>query len=94
MKTKEHFVNALKTVSLRKSLSFFWVCDDNVRDVIKRLEAGELKIEFLLDTEATYNKNKDLYARVCYAVKDAGGVIVNDPDRAKVAVDKSVMHLN
>lgn len=92
VKTKEHFVNALKTASLRKSLSFFWVCDDNVRDVIKRLETGELKIKFLLDTEATYNKDKDPYARVCYAVKDAGGVIVNDPDRAKVAVDKSVMH--
>lgn len=92
VKTREHFINALKEASEKKGLSFLWICDDNVKDVIKRLEKGELKINFLLDTEATYNKEKDLYARVCYAVKDAGGAIVNDPDRARLAVDKSVMH--
>jgi glutathione synthase/RimK-type ligase-like ATP-grasp enzyme len=92
VKTREHFINALKEASEKKDLSFLWICDDNVKDVIKRLEKGELKINFLLDTEATYNKEKDLYARVCYAVKDTGGAIVNDPDRARLAVDKSVMH--
>ena len=45
-----------------------------------------------MDSAATYNEDRDPYARVCYAVKDSGGVIVNDPDRARVAVDKSVMH--
>ncbi len=92
VKTREHFINALKDACQKRNLSFLWICNDNIRDTIKRLENGELKIKFLLDTEATYNKGKDPYARICYAVKDAGGVIVNDPDRAKVAVDKSVMH--
>jgi len=92
VKSKEHFVNALKDACDEKGLSFLWVCEDNVRDVIKRLESARLKIKFLLDTEATYNKGRDPYARVCYAVKDTGGVIVNDPDRARIAVDKSVMH--
>ena len=92
VKTKEHFVNALKESCQKKDLSFLWISDDNVRNVIKRLENAELKINFLLDTEATYNRNNDPYARVCYAVKDSGGVIINDPDRARQAVDKSIMH--
>ena len=92
VKTREHFVNALKDTCQKKKLSFLWICDDNVRDLIKKLESGESKIKFLLDTEATYDKDRDPYARLCYAVKDAGGVIVNDPDRVRVAVDKSVMH--
>ena len=91
-KTKEHFINALKDASQKKKLSFLWIYDDNVRDTIKKLESGELKVKFLLDSAATYNEDRDPYARVCYAVKDAGGVIVNDPDRARIAVDKSVMH--
>ncbi|MCK5178289.1 MAG: hypothetical protein KAR32_02065 [Candidatus Omnitrophica bacterium] len=46
----------------------------------------------MLDSQATYNKPKDIYARVCYAVKDAGGAVINDPDCAKAAIDKSVTH--
>ena len=92
VKNREPFINFLKSACSEMELSFFWVFDENARDVIKKLETGDLKIKVLLDTEATYNKHKDLYARVCYAVKDAGGVVINDPDRAKVAVDKSVMH--
>ena len=46
----------------------------------------------LLDTEASYNIKEDLYARICYAVKDNGGVVINDPDRTKSAIDKSVTH--
>lgn len=91
-KTEEYFVNILKKECERRKLSFFWIREENVNEVIKRLEKKELKIKFLLDTEATYNKEKDRYARLCYATKDVGGVVINDPDRARVAVDKSVMH--
>ncbi|MFC1631871.1 hypothetical protein ACFL1I_07405 [Candidatus Omnitrophota bacterium] len=92
VKSTEDFIDTLKNSCQKKDLSFLWIYDDNVREIIRRLESGELKIKFLLDTEATFNKERDPYTRVCYAVKDAGGVIVNDPDRAKVAVDKSIMH--
>jgi hypothetical protein len=92
LKSREFFINSLKSACSELGLSFFWVSDDNVRDVARRLESGQLKIKVLLDTEATYNKDKDPYARVCYAIKDTGGVVINDPDRARVAVDKSVMH--
>jgi hypothetical protein len=92
VKERELFVATLKKACKERGLSFLWISDENINDIIKALENHELRVRFLLDTEATYNKNQDIYARLCYAVKDGGGVVVNDPDRTRVAVDKSVMH--
>jgi hypothetical protein len=75
-----------------RKMSFIWCNDGNVKKIIKGLQDGKLKIRFLLDTEATYSDQKDLYAKLCYKVKDAGGKVVDDPDDAKVSIDKSVMH--
>ena len=89
---KEYFVDCLQKSCKERNLSFFWINEDNVRDVLGGLESSFLKTTVLLDTEATYNKKNDPYARICYAVKDNGGVVINDPDRTKIAIDKSVMH--
>ncbi|UCD15113.1 MAG: hypothetical protein JSV34_05180 [Candidatus Omnitrophota bacterium] len=89
---REDFVKYLQQACRRMRLSFLWICDDNVKDTVKRLETHHLGIKVLLDTEATYNEERNIYARLCYAVKDGAGTIINDPDRTKVAVDKSVMH--
>ena len=89
---KENFIDFLETACKEKKLSFLWVSDINIKDVLKKLENGRLRIKVLLDTEATYNKEKDIYARLCYAAKDAGGAVINYPDRTKLAVDKSAMH--
>ncbi|MBN3038536.1 MAG: hypothetical protein JW869_03875 [Candidatus Omnitrophica bacterium] len=91
-KIKEDFINSLKGSCNKRGLTFLWISDENVKDVIRKVISRELKIKFLLDTSASYNEEKDPYAKVCYAVKDAGGVIINDPDRARLATDKSVMH--
>jgi len=89
---KEHFVGSLKNFCRKKNFSFLWISNDNVRKIIKRLQKKEIGIKALLDTEATYNKEGDLYTRVCYAVKDSGGVVISDPDRTKIATDKSITH--
>ncbi|MCQ9204876.1 MAG: hypothetical protein NG737_00960 [Omnitrophica bacterium] len=89
---KEKFVDFIKTACKQSQLSFFWICDDNAKDVARELENNQIAIKVLLDTEATYNKKSDFYARICYAVKDSGGIVINDPDRAKAAVDKSITH--
>ena len=89
---KEYFVDCLQKSCKEKNISFFWVNEDNIRKVLGQLESASLKITVMLDTEATYNKKNDPYARSCYAVKDNGGVVINDPDRTKIAIDKSVMH--
>lgn len=89
---KEKFVDLLQKACKEMGMSFYWVCSDNVREVIKNLENKKLHIKALLDTEASYNIKSDLYSRVCYLVKDNGGAVINDPDRTKNAIDKSVIH--
>lgn len=89
---KEKFVGLLQAACRKKKLSFLWISEDNVKKVIRELEQNILRLRVLLDTEATYNKKGDPYARICYAVKDLGGAVINDPDRAKAAIDKSIMH--
>lgn len=88
----ELFTNTLIADCRQKQLSFLWVHEGNVEEITRKLETSEMKIRVALDIQATYYKPQDTYARVCYAVKDAGGVVINDPDRARFAVDKSVMY--
>lgn len=89
---KERFVRLLQLACKKKGLSFFWISNDNLKEVSRALDRKEISIKVLLDTEATYNKKGDPYAHICYDIKDSGGVVINDPDRAKAAIDKSVMH--
>jgi glutathione synthase/RimK-type ligase-like ATP-grasp enzyme len=91
-KNKCYFTRTLMSACKQKGLSFLWVTEDKVRKIVKKLETNQLRIKVFLDTEATYDIPGDLYARLCYAIKDAGGVVINDPDRTRVAVDKSVMY--
>ncbi|MCF7908601.1 MAG: hypothetical protein K9L86_07025 [Candidatus Omnitrophica bacterium] len=89
---KERFVVLLQAACKQRKLSFLWISKDNVRQVARDLDQRKLVIKALLDTEATYNKKGDIYTRICYDVKDSGGVVINDPDRAQSAIDKSAMH--
>ena len=65
---------------------------ENVRSIVKGVEQGALRIKFLLDNEATYTDPIDIYARLCYAVKDTEGRVVCDPDYARAASNKSITH--
>ncbi|MGB2630158.1 MAG: hypothetical protein WBD24_05330 [Candidatus Omnitrophota bacterium] len=91
-KNKCIFTDTLVSDCREKDLSFLRITENKVRDIVKKLEAHEISINLLLDTEATYDIPGNLYARLCYAVKDGGGVVINDPDRARIAVDKAVMY--
>jgi hypothetical protein len=91
-KKTEPFVEWLQRECRSRKMSFIWCHDENIRKVVKDLQNGKLKIGFLLDTEATYSDSKDPYAKLCYKVKDTGGKVVDDPDDAKLSIDKSVMH--
>jgi glutathione synthase/RimK-type ligase-like ATP-grasp enzyme len=88
----DDFIRALKAESKQEGLSFLWIHENNVREIVKKLENHTIQVQVLLDIGATYNLDRDWYARACYAVKDAGGTVINDPDRTKTAIDKSVMH--
>jgi len=86
------FTSVLKNACKKKRLSFLWITFDKAKEIIKNLKSNNIRIKVLLDTEATYDEPGDLYARLCYAIKDSGGVVINDPDRTRISVDKAVMH--
>ena len=91
-KGKCMFTDFLQADCRKKGLSFLWVTEKNVRKLRRELEAGETRIRVILDTEATYEIPGEPYARLNYAVKDSGGIVINDPDRTRMAIDKSVTH--
>ena len=90
--SKENFVKWLKKECSLRGLRFLLVTEKNAESIINDLEKGKLRIKFLLDNEADYNDKNNLFARLCYAVKDIGGYVVCDPDDARQAANKAITH--
>ena len=86
------FIEWLKQECKEKKLAFLQIHDGNVASVIQRIENRRLRLGFLLDMNATYNLQGNLYARLCYATKDAGCKVVDDPVYAQFSLDKSATH--
>jgi len=86
------FTDTLLADCKKKGLSLLWIKFDTAGKIIKALESGEMRISVLLDTEATYDEEGNEYARLCYAAKDTGCTVINDPDRTRMSVDKAVMY--
>jgi len=63
-----------------------------VAEATEAVVAGRLKIHTLLDLTATWWHEEDPYVQLCYAVKDAGGRVIDDPDVAMMADHKAVTH--
>ncbi len=85
------FANIIKTLCRKRKFSFLWIHDGNSKDTLRGLYKHNLSIDILIDTDATYNDPEDIYSRICYAVKDAGGIVINDPDNTQAAIDKALM---
>jgi len=69
------------------------VCKDhNVSRVVAGVESGRARVDLHLDMQADYEDEDDPYARLGYAVEDAGGMVVNDPDPAKACQNKAIIH--
>jgi glutathione synthase/RimK-type ligase-like ATP-grasp enzyme len=66
--------------------------DASVRQVVNEVESGITRIAFHLDLVAEYEDASDKYARLAYAVRDSGGFTVNEPDHARLAGNKAVVH--
>ena len=90
--SKENFVKWLKKECSFRGLRFLLITEKNVEKIVNDLEKGRLGVKFLLDNESDYNDKKNLFARLCYAVKDIGGDVVCDPDDARQASNKAITH--
>jgi len=88
----EKFVTWLKKACKSCHMNMLLCSPDNVRSVVRDIEEGSLRIRFLLDNEASYNDPIDMFARLCYAVKDKGDYVVCDPDHARAASNKAITH--
>jgi hypothetical protein len=86
-----YFAEIIKKLCKDKKLSFLWIHDGNSKKVLRGLYSQNLCIDVLIDTDATYNDPEDIYSRICYAVKDSGGTVINDPDHTQAAINKAIM---
>ena len=89
---REKFVTWTRKECSMKGMEYLLITEKNVHEVIGSLEKGKVKIRFLLDNEADYDSKDSLFARLCYAAKDAGGYVVCDPDDAREAANKAITH--
>jgi len=88
----ENFVRWTRRECALRGFKSLLISEKNVDKVISALEVGGAKIDFLLDNEADYSDKSDRFARLSYAVKDAGGRVVCDPDDARQASNKAITH--
>lgn len=86
-----YFANIIKMLCKDKKLSFLWIHDGNSKETLRGIYNQKIHIDILIDTDATYNDPEDIYARICYAVKDSGSTVINDPDNTQAAINKAIM---
>jgi len=91
---KEALLKWLRQECAFRGVKFIWVGEKNVEEVLGKVENGKIKISFLVDNESNYYNPEDIFTKLCYSVKDAGGVVIDDPDDARASADKSVTHFD
>jgi len=89
---KESIIKWLREESSLRGLKFLWINEPNAPEMLSKIEKRKIKVSFLVDNESNYYNPEDIYMKVCYAVKDQGGRVVDDPDNARASADKSVTH--
>jgi len=87
-----YFAKLIRDICRKKGRSFFWIDESNAKIALRNILSDKLHIMVLIDTDATYNEPDDIFAKVCYAAKDQGTAIVNDPDTTCIAIDKAIMY--
>jgi hypothetical protein len=84
------FLNLLEREARARGMVFFHCqSHDQAETLRSALYRGELKIDCLIDYMGRSFQHD--YELGC-AVKDAGGLVLDDPDRVKIYGDKAVMH--
>jgi hypothetical protein len=88
----EPFLEYISRHASHRGLSFVLCTDDNVQQITRAVESGRRPIRVYLDTLAAYEDASEPYYRLGYAAKDGGALVINDPDHAKIGVNKAVIH--
>ncbi len=88
----EAFLDDLRRHAEARGVSCVVCTDDNVDQIIRASESGRKRILVYLDTLAAYDDPSEPYYRLSYAAKDGGALVINEPDHAKLGVNKAVIH--
>ena len=88
----EPFLNVLQEQCALRKLDCVVCTDENVKRILRALERGRARVGVHLDDVADYADPASPYTRLSYAAKDAGAFVVNEPDAAKLAENKAVIH--
>jgi hypothetical protein len=89
---REAFESWVAEACAARQLTFEVVHDGVVEQLCEDVQAGRARLGMLVDFTARWGIDGDPYVRLCYAVRDAGGRVVGDPDAAVLAENKAVMH--
>jgi len=90
----EAVIKWFKQESKYRGLRFLWINEQNAPGILQKIQNKQIKIAFLVDNESNYYNPEDVYVKICYAVKDSGGQVIDDPDRARSCADKSITHFD
>jgi hypothetical protein len=85
-----HFVRLLEHAAHTQGMIFFHCCNHDQAETLRlALADGTLTIGCLVDYMGrSFRRDYELGC----AVKDSGGIVVDDPDRVRIYGDKAVMH--
>ncbi|MBU0672718.1 MAG: hypothetical protein KJ732_06815 [Candidatus Margulisbacteria bacterium] len=90
----ESLIKWLRQECSFRKLKFLWINEPNAPEMLQKILSRKIKINFLVDNESNYYNPDDIYTKICYAAKDQGGRVVDDPDDARTYADKSVTHFD
>jgi hypothetical protein len=88
----EPFLNHITERCTERRLNLVVCKDENVFRTTRASETGRKNILMYLDADADYEDPADPYTRLSYAAKDGGAFVVNEPDRAKLGLNKAIIH--
>lgn len=88
----EPFLEMLQERCAERKLKCVVCGDGDVRRMLRALETGRARILVHLDSVGDYADSDSPYTRLGYAAKDAGAFVINEPDAAKPAENKAIIH--
>ncbi|MBN1341028.1 MAG: hypothetical protein JXQ73_00005, partial [Phycisphaerae bacterium] len=88
----EPFLDIVRKHCALRNLSCVVCKDAAVYRMISAVESGRTSVGLYLDLQADYEDDSDAYHRLAYATKDQGAFVVNEPDNAKLGLDKARLH--
>jgi len=90
--TQEFFSSRVRELCGQFDLSFFLVEPIWAYDFVRKLQEDEVRVRVLIDMGSDAFEPDNLYFLLAQEVKRTGGYVINDPDYAKVAAHKGLVH--